>query len=156
MIRLTRAHANDAEALTALSIRAFENDIHYGAAEAGGPPGYDSVDWQRRTIAGADYYTIREDETLIGGLIIGPGSSGQHELWRIFLAPERQNRGIGSRVLALIWAQYPLASAWVVDTPPWNERTRHFYQRNGFCEAGLTPEGTIRLVRNCPPPRPVL
>lgn len=155
MIRLIRARSSDAEALTEISRRAFDNDVNYGAPGPGGPPGYDSVEWQRRTIAGSEYYGIYDDHTLIGGVIIS-GGPGEHELWRLFLAPERQNQGIGSQVLELVWAQYPLVTRWRLDTPNWNERTRRFYARNGFEEVGTSPDGSVIFERRTPPPRPVL
>jgi GNAT superfamily N-acetyltransferase len=156
MIRLVRAHASDADALTDISRRAFDNDVAFGAPGPGGPPGYDSVEWQRRTIAGSDYYCVYEDDTLIGGVIIGGGSDGEHELWRLFLEPDRQNQGVGSQVLGLVWAQYPLVTRWRLDTPNWNDRTRRFYASNGFEEVGSTADGSVIFERRSRPPRPVL
>ncbi len=156
MIRLVRAHASDAKALTDISRRAFDNDVNYGAPGPGGPPGYDSVEWQRRTIAGSEYYCVMDGSELIGGVIIAGGPGGEHELWRLFLEPERQNQGIGSRVLDLVWAQYPLVTRWRLDTPNWNDRTRRFYARNGFVEVAVAHDGSVLLERRTPPPRPVL
>ncbi len=156
MIHLMRAHAADAEALTAISHRAFDNDVNYGHTGPGGPPGYDSVEWQRQAIAGAEYYGIYEDDRLIGGVIIATGGSSERELWRVYLEPECQNRGIGSQVLELVWAQYPFITRWRLDTPNWNDRTRHFYARHGFIEVGTTPDGLVLFERRSAPPRPVL
>jgi GNAT superfamily N-acetyltransferase len=155
MIRLVRAHARDAEALAGISTRAFDNDVNYGAPGPGGPPGYDSVEWQRRTIAAHEYFGIYDDHTLIGGVIIG-GGPDVHELWRVFLVPERQNQGLGAQVLELVWAQYPLVTRWRLDTPNWNERTRRFYARNGFEEVGMTHDGLVLFERKASTPRPVL
>ena len=46
MIRFEKAKIEDASALALVSKRAFHSDIHCGAPELGGPPGYDSPDWQ--------------------------------------------------------------------------------------------------------------
>ena len=156
MIRLVRAHAGDAPALTAVSARAFDNDVNYGAQGPSGPPGYDSVEWQRRTIASSEYYCVMEDGRLIGGVIIAGGPAEQHELWRLFLEPERQNQGVGGQVLELVWALYPMVTRWRLDTPNWNERTRRFYARNGFVQVGVTSDGSVIFERQTPPPRPVL
>ena len=156
MIRLVRAHAGDAPALTAVSRRAFDNDANYGADGPGGPPGYDSVEWQLRMIASSEYYCVMEDDRLIGGVIIASGPAEQHELWRLLLEPERQNQGIGGQVLELVWALYPMVTRWRLDTPNWNERTRRFYARNGFVQVGVTSDGSVIFERQTPPPRPVL
>ena len=60
-MRLRPFEPDDAEILATISRRAFENDILYGAPQEGGPPGYDSADWQRETASSATAYFVIED-----------------------------------------------------------------------------------------------
>ena len=147
MIQLRRARDEDAPMLTELSRRAFEADVAYGAPGPGGPPGYDDVAWQRRAIGAVDYYVIALDEAPIGGVFLYSPAPGVYELVRIFLAPEWQNQRLGSQALALLWAMYPQATLWRLDTPAWNARTRHFYAREGFVETGINEEGLVLFER---------
>ena len=48
MIQFRKARPSDADALAQVSERAFHSDIHCGADEMGGPPGYNSATWQAK------------------------------------------------------------------------------------------------------------
>jgi GNAT superfamily N-acetyltransferase len=147
MIRFEVARPSDADALARASERAFHSDIRCGAPGIGGPPGYDSAEWQRRTMRLAQYYKILSDDQIVGGIIVFRKGTRQYELGRIFVDPEFQNRGIGAQAFEFLWEEFPLAKKWTLGTPAWNRRTRHFYQKVGFVEVG--PEGTdgIRFER---------
>jgi RimJ/RimL family protein N-acetyltransferase len=146
-VAFLKALARDAGALALASKRAFDNDIHYGAPGPGGPPGYDSADWQKTTMRRADYYKIVVDGEIAGGIIVFRTKVRQYELGRIYLAPEHQNKGIGTRAMDFLWETYPLAKRWTLGTPEWNRRTRHFYKKVGFVEIGRDRHGGILFER---------
>ncbi|MBN1579920.1 MAG: GNAT family N-acetyltransferase [Anaerolineae bacterium] len=135
-IEFRKAKASDAEALAQASERAFHSDIHCGAPEIGGPPGYNSAAWQKKTMRFADYYAILADGRIVGGIIVFRKETRQYELGRIFVDPDVQNQGIGTQAFAFLWETYPLAKRWTLGTPAWNRRTRHFYKKVGFVEIG--------------------
>lgn len=147
MIQFRKARPSDADALAQVSERAFHSDIHCGAAEVGGPPGYNSATWQARTMRRGDYYTILADEQIAGGIIVFRQGTRQYELGRIFVDPPFQNQGVGTQAFEFLWKTYPLAKRWTLGTPAWNRRTRYFYKKVGFVEIGEDGHGGILFER---------
>jgi GNAT superfamily N-acetyltransferase len=147
LIQFRKARPSDAEALAQASERAFHSDIHCGAPGIGGPPGYKSAEWQARTMRFAEYYSILAGERIVGGTIVFRKRTREYELGRIFVDPDVQNQGIGTRAFAFLWETYPLAKRWTLGTPAWNRRTRHFYKKVGFVEIGEDGHGGILFER---------
>jgi GNAT superfamily N-acetyltransferase len=140
-MRLRRFQTGDAEILAAISRRAFENDIHHGAPELGGPPGYDSAEWQLETAAAATaYLVVEEDGAAVGGIILF-GSDGDYWIGRMFIDPEMQSRGIGTAAMAELEASFPEARRWSLETPTWNRRNHSFYEKVGYRRTGLSDSG---------------
>jgi RimJ/RimL family protein N-acetyltransferase len=133
--------SGDAEVLAAVSRRAFEGDIHYGAPELGGPPGYDSAKWQQETASAATaYFVVMLEGSVVGGMIVF-GSDGDYWLGRMFIDPEHQGRGIGSEAIAQLEREFPDATRWSLETPPWNQRNHTFYEKAGYSRAGISASG---------------
>jgi GNAT superfamily N-acetyltransferase len=147
MVRFEKARSADAGMLAEVSKRAFDHDIHYGAPGPGGPPGYDSADWQAKVMRFGDYYKILEGKRIIGGMVVMRRGAREYEVGRIFLEPEWQDQGIGTRAFGFLWQKYSLAKRWTLDTPAWNHRTRHFYKKVGFVELGTDGDGSILFER---------
>ncbi|MBN1812087.1 MAG: GNAT family N-acetyltransferase, partial [Anaerolineae bacterium] len=89
-----KARPQDAPALAEASKGAFHSDIHCGAPGLGGPPGYDSPQWQRKMMRIGDYYKIVLGEEVVGGFIVFRKAPREYELGRIFVDPDFQNQGI--------------------------------------------------------------
>lgn len=136
MVSFKKATSRDAEKLASVSKSAFEDDIHYGAPDhgggAGGPPGYQSPHWQRRMMRMGSYYKILVDNQIAGGFIVFPGAIREYYLGRVFIHPDFQNQGIGTQAMNFVFGEFPLAKSWTLDTPAWNRRTCHFYEKLGF------------------------
>lgn len=147
MIRFDKARLADAKALALASQRAFHSDIHCGAPEIGGPPGYDSATWQAKMMRIGDYFKIVVDGQIVGGFIVFRKGTREYELGRIFVDPDFQNQGIGTQTFAFLWQTYPLAKRWTLGTPGWNRRTRHFYKKVGFVEIGQDENKGILFER---------
>jgi GNAT superfamily N-acetyltransferase len=144
-VQLERAVTKDAKKLADISKRAFHSDIHVGAPKVeddtsgeGGPPGYDSPEFQARMMKGCHYYKMIFGGLIVGGLIAGKRRPSHYELERIFVDPEYHNRGIATRAFKQVFAMYPDAKIWTLGTPEWNVRTKHFYEKLGFVQAGWT------------------
>jgi len=129
---IERASVDDAEALSEISRRAFDSDVHCGSEEPGGPDGYDSVSWQQQVIEAFDYYKIVLDQRLIGGLIVRCLPQRVCKLARMFIDPAYHRFGHGMTAMNAALAMYPDAKRWWLDTPAWNTRTRPFYLKCGF------------------------
>lgn len=131
-VRIVKAEAEDAVALTQISKRAFENDINYGAAEVSGPPGYDSVESTIECISSQIYYKILAGSRIIGGIYLAYGGGRNVWLSRIFIDPEYQNKGIGTKVMSLVEELHPGIKRWILTTPSTNRRNHHFYEKLGY------------------------
>jgi ribosomal protein S18 acetylase RimI-like enzyme len=136
MIRIERAGVVDARELTRISWKSFEHDINYGAPGIGGPPGYKSVRWQTMLIQRAKYFKVLFNDKIIGGFVVFPKENGHYELGRIFIDPDYQNQGIGTKVLEHVEELFPEAKRWRLGTPSWNRRNRHFYEKIGYTKVG--------------------
>jgi len=139
-VALRRARPDEAQALAEISRRAFHSDHAVGGPVAGGPPGYDDPAWQQRMMRVGRYHAIVVEGTVAGGAIVFGTGPGRFELGRIFLEPERHGRGIGRQAMELLFAAYPGARRWILDTPVWNRRTRRLYESLGFVEVGRKQE----------------
>lgn len=122
-----------AAALADISRRAFESDVTVGLPEPGGPPGYDSASWQKEQMGRSSaYWKILLDGQLIGGAIVMAFPRGRYYLARIFLDPDFHGQGLGTQAMKMLFGLYPEARVWRLETPPWNIRTRAFYEKLGF------------------------
>jgi len=139
-VSLEIAGIEDAEILTATSKRAFDSDSEAGAPGPGGPPGYDSLEWNISMIKNQwlQYYKILSGDTIAGGFIAGTRGSGYQVCERIWIDPSQMRKGLGSKTFDLVWKRYPSAELWVLGTPEWNTRTNPFYQSIGFIQIGRT------------------
>ena len=132
-LTLELAQPDDAAALADISRRAFETDSAVGGTGPGGPPGYDTVAWQRSMMTKASaYWKLLLNGQLIGGAIVFSSPRGRYYLARIFLDPDYHRQGLGLRAMEALLAAYPEARVWRLETPPWNQRTRAFYKKLGF------------------------
>jgi replication factor A1 len=139
-ITIIRAQVEDADILTETCKRAFDSDSEFGAPGPGGPPGYDSNEWNSSIIQNRylQYYKILEGDNVVGGFIAGDRGPGYQVCERIWLDPSHMRMGIGQKAFRLIWELYPSADLWVLGTPEWNTRTNPFYQKLGFVRIGMT------------------
>lgn len=136
MIRFERASLEDAAALVEVQRRTFDDDSERFAGGPGGPPGYDSVDWQVWAMRKAIYYKILDDDRLIGGIILFDMHHRHFNLGRIYIDPDYQDRGIGTLALHFVEKAHPQAKRWTLDTPSWATRNHHFYEKMGYVKVG--------------------
>jgi GNAT superfamily N-acetyltransferase len=141
-ITIRRAEVEDAEILTETCKRAYDSDSEVGAPGPGGPPGYNSLEWNLSRIKNQylQYYVILKGNDIVGGFIVGDRGSGYQVCERIWVDPDYMRKGIGARTFELIWERYPFADLWALGTPEWNVRTNQFYQKIGFVQIGTTHE----------------
>ncbi|MHA1903221.1 MAG: GNAT family N-acetyltransferase [Candidatus Thorarchaeota archaeon] len=143
-ITIRRADVEDAEILTETCKRAYDSDSEVGAPGPGGPPGYDSLEWNISRIKNRylQYYNILKGDQIVGGFIVGDRGPGYQVCERIWVDPDYMRKGIGARTFELIWEKYPSADLWALGTPEWNVRSNPFYQKIGFVQIGTTHENT--------------
>ncbi|MFW9992599.1 MAG: GNAT family N-acetyltransferase [Candidatus Odinarchaeota archaeon] len=142
-IRFEEAAEEDIPELTMIMKRSFDEDsrIHLGEPE-GGPPGYDNGDFFRKWMLSYEEshgYKIIVEDKIIGFFLVWLYEHGDNALGNIFVDPDYQNRGIGSKTMQHIFNKYA-AKSWTLDTPIWATRNHHFYGKHGFKKVG---EGAI-------------
>ncbi|MDO8056582.1 MAG: GNAT family N-acetyltransferase [Candidatus Hermodarchaeota archaeon] len=139
-VSLQKAEVRDAEILTETCRRSFDSDSEFGAPGPGGPPGYDSIEWNTKAIQNKwlQYRKILFGSKVVGGFIVGDRGPGYQVCERIWVDPEYTRKGIATKAFELVWDQYPSADLWVAGTPEWNVRTNPFYKSLGFDQIGTT------------------
>ena len=139
-VKIQLAETKDADILTDICKKAFDSDAEHGSPGPGGPPGYDSVDWNLDKIKThyLQYYKILDENEIVGGFIAGDRGPGYQVCERIWVDPDKMRKGIGTTTFEQVWKQYPSADLWVLGTPKWNTRTNPFYQSIGFKQIGKT------------------
>ncbi len=142
MIRFEKAKPKDAEILTEVQTRTFDDDSQrFAGKPSGGPPGYDSVEWQIRMMKRGMYYKILAEDRIIGGFIIFDMRKRHYNLGRIYIDPDFQNQGIGTQAMEFMERAFPLVKKWSLGTPRWAYRNHHFYEKMGYIKVGEDPRG---------------
>ncbi|MGA9351332.1 MAG: GNAT family N-acetyltransferase [Anaerolineae bacterium] len=151
MIRFEKARPTDAATLARISERAFHSDIHCGAPGLGGPPGYESEQWQRKMMHIGDYYKILVGDQIVGGFIVLRKGPREYELGRIFVDPDYQNQGAGTQAMEFLWEEYPLAKRWPSIRQPGTVARAISTRRWVLSRWGQTPVVRFSLRRGCLP-----
>jgi GNAT superfamily N-acetyltransferase len=123
--------------LTRAMTRAFDHDTLTNLGrEKGGPAGYDNGEFFRKWLFSRDEsrgYKILLEGRIVGGFIVGVLPSGNNMLGTIFVDPDHQKKGIGTRAWQFIEKTYPDARRWRLGTPSYAVGNQYFYERKcGF------------------------
>ena len=141
-LRYVEATKTDIPAMTAVMTRSFDDDSQRFRGEPeGGPEGYNTGDFFRQFMRLGKCYKIMLGGALIGVFIVfrDHPEKGSNMLGTIFLDPEYQNLGVGSRVMEYIHETFT-AKRWVLNTPEWHTRNHHFYEKLGYQKIGEQEE----------------
>ena len=134
-MKLEYAELKHVERIVAVSKAAFESDIHVGASEAGGPPGYDSVPWHIQMNNEGHLLQAVMDGEIVGGAILFVDKDGETlNVGRIFLDPVHHRKGHGLSLMKMVETFHPGIKKIKLDTPLWNARTNAFYAKLGYRE----------------------
>jgi GNAT superfamily N-acetyltransferase len=145
MLSIKLAEPQDASALADVQKRTFDEDARrYQNKDEDGPPGYDSVAWQAEHMTKSHYYKLLTGSVIIGGMIVFPVTEEEYHLGRIFIDPPYQNQGFGHNAFQFLYAAYPAARKWTLDTPAWAVRNHHFYAKQGFIQTGEIEDSKTR------------
>lgn len=95
-----------------------------------GPPGFDSIKRQEECIDLYNYYLILYHQIIIGGFYFSLVNN-KCDLIRVFIDPEFQNKGIGSKVLNFLETQ-PNIKLIELEASDFNIKNQDFYRNRGF------------------------
>jgi GNAT superfamily N-acetyltransferase len=127
----------DISDLTRVMTRAFDHDALTNLGrEKGGPPGYDNGEFFRKWLFSYDEsqgYKIMLDGHVVGGFIVWILRSRNNILGTIFVDPDHQKKGIGTRAWEFIEETYPDTRNWTLGTPSYAVGNQYFYEHKcGF------------------------
>ena len=133
----------DVPELTGVMTRAFDDDAmrHFGK-EKGGPPGYDNGEFFHEWLFGYQWtigYKAILDDRIVGAIIVWIFDTGKNILGTIFVDPQHQDRGVGTRFWAFIESTYPDTKTWQLETPSLAIKNHHFYEKCGFRKVEVKP-----------------
>lgn len=139
-VQLIKAQEADSEILTEIQIRTFSDDNKRKplGCSLEGPPGFDSIEWNRSWINRTPYYKILFERKIVGGIIIFEIGENRYEVGRIWVDPDFQNLGIGQESMAQMFDLHPDVKRWILGTPDWALRNQYFYEKIGFKRIGKT------------------
>ena len=72
------------------------------------------------------------DEKTVGGALVDPQDDAHYVLCAMFIAPESQNQGLGTRAIRLLEATHPTAAKWSLATAYSSHKSQRFYERLGY------------------------
>jgi GNAT superfamily N-acetyltransferase len=127
----------DLEELTKIMTRSFDDDSkkHLGV-EKGGPPGYDNGEFFKEWLLPYKEsigYKMLVGEKIIGGAIVWIFPHGKNRLGTVFIDPNYQDKGLGTKFWQFIENRYPESKSWTLSTPAFAIKNHHFYEKKcGF------------------------
>jgi len=129
VINFAIAEMKDVEILREISLKSFHDDlVKYGEL----PPGIDTIEWHTSKIENGMYYKILLDGVIAGGINLYDLGDGHFYLGAIFISPEYQGQGIGSKAIEFIEKKYDQVKKWTLDTPYLNTNNHRFYEKHGY------------------------
>ena len=136
--RIVPAQPADAATYAALCARAFAPDAErYGS----GPPGLDDPATQRDLLGRGHCHGVEVDGRIVGGLYMFPQGDQRWDLGTIFLDPDVQRQGLGSRLMAFAPLGHPGVRRITLNTPYRNFHLHRFYESHGYTKVGTTTPG---------------
>lgn len=139
LITIEKATITDAEKLTELKRRTFDEEVKKWLPNQNDvidnnikPPGYSSIEMTKYMIRELEYFKVLQDKEIIGGIIITISGKNFGRIDRIFVDPNYQGKGIGSRVINLIEEEFPDVRIWDLETSSRQINNHYFYQKVGY------------------------
>lgn len=113
------------------------------------PPGVDDGSMVESAFEEQTIYTIRDENAVIGGIIVEDRSSDEMFLQTLWVESEHQRMGVGSEAMTFLEETYPDVAAWSLETPKASTRNRRFYEKHGYrvvAEDGTEGEQVVLLT----------
>jgi GNAT superfamily N-acetyltransferase len=132
---LIRTNKEEAQKLLGIQKKAFADDLEKYQDDESSPVN-EPVERLIRKIELFHHYTIWLHSQIVGGVDVRDLGEGRYRLNRIFLSPDVQGKGLGTKIMELIEKEFPEADEWSLDTPHLNVRNHYFYEKLGFSKVG--------------------
>lgn len=139
VVTIERALMNDAEQLTAIKKITFNNEAELWLSNQENvidynirPPGYASINMTHYMMRHLHYFKILVDRTIVGGIIVTISGKSYGRIDRIFVEPQFQGRGFGSRALQLLEEEFSHVRKWDLETSSRQLNNHYFYEKMGY------------------------
>lgn len=139
IITIIKATNNDAEKLTEIKKRTFDEEVNKWLTNREDvidyniqPPGYSSIEMTKYMIRELEYFKVLQNEEIVGGIIVTISGKSYGRIDRIFIDPSYQGKGIGSRVINLIEDEFPNVRIWDLETSSRQTNNHYFYEKMGY------------------------
>jgi len=136
---IEKAVLNDAERLTVIMKKTFDEEANRWLPSNQPicddniqPPNYHSIEMTKYSIRELEFYKVMYDGEVVGGIILTLAGKRYARIDRIFVEPDYQGKGIGSKVIVLIEALYPSITNWDLETSSRQINNHFFYEKNGY------------------------
>lgn len=131
MLRIERAIHDDAAEILALQKLAYQSEAAIWN-DYTIPPLTQTLENLQAQFA--DHIILKAvDNGEIIGSVRGKQENGTCYIGRVIVHPDRQNRGIGTQLMAAIEAAFPAARRFELFTGQKSERNLYLYQKLGYC-----------------------
>lgn len=150
MVSIEHAGPEDTVELNRTLYEAFsEASVEDFGVEGVIPPGIDDGSMVETAFEDQTIYAIRDDDAVIGGIIVEERPADEMFLQTLWVDPEHQRRRVGSEAMAFLEDAHPDVVAWSLETPKVSDRNRRFYEKHGYrvvAETGVEGEEVVLLT----------
>ncbi len=141
-----QATIEDADILLEIQKKAFQESLElYKDYDTN--PANESLEKMAHKIRNHFYYVITADDNMVGGIHAYKKSNRHCYLNRIYIHPDYENKGIGSKAVEFILnhEDFRDIELWTLDTPHKSYRNHSFYEKLGFVKTGEVEEVSPEL-----------
>ncbi|MDW0117468.1 GNAT family N-acetyltransferase [Sporosarcina thermotolerans] len=138
-ITIEKATIADAEKLTEIMKKTFDEEARKWLPKKDIvsdynilPPGYSSNEMTKYMIRELEYFKVLHDNEVIGGIIITISGKSFGRIDRIFVDPNYQGKGIGSKAINFIEEAFPYVRTWDLETSSKQINNHYFYEKMGY------------------------
>lgn len=137
-MNIRRATTADAGQLAEVMKRAFDRERNRWAPDETvpdhnlTPPGYDSAEMHKYFIRESHYFVIEVEQRIAGGVSINYTGRRHARLDKIFIDPQYQSQGFGTKMIAFVEEEFPAVQMWKLETSSKQLSNHHFYEKAGY------------------------
>lgn len=132
---IRRTFIEEAEEILSVQKEAFKDDLEtYKDYKTS--PATEPIEKLLYKINKNFHYTILVEDKIIGGAELRLDFETECYINRIFLLPEFQNKGLGTRIMTYFENEFPKVKKWTLCTPHKNYRNHGFYEKLGYKKVG--------------------
>ena len=99
-------------------------------------------------------FKIMDGDAIIGNCIVHDNGDGVYFLGCLCVVPTYEHQGVGQSAMEYLFAHFPQAKRWALETPLTKPRNHRFYQQQGFSIKEQYQDGSVAVClfeKRCKP-----